>query len=120
MKKQYCIKDIISPDIIGSLENYCPIPCDCFSITLQIIVGIQDQDGGESFCIDVCTPKYLIENFKQSDMIWGRHYLFVFEYNFSMIKKKIDEYFESINNGNWDDISEKMARIGLWEFEDYK
>ncbi|HOG50007.1 MAG TPA: Imm8 family immunity protein [Lentisphaeria bacterium] len=119
-QKIFCIKEIVSSDITEALENYCPIRSDFFSITLQIIVGSINHEGGESFCLEVCTPQYLLENFNRDDMIWGRHYLIVFEYNFPKIRKKIDHYFSAINTESWEKIVEMMSRIGLWEFEDYK
>lgn len=116
----FCINEIVSPDTSTNLIDYSPIRSNCFSVTLQIIVGLKNQEGGEAFCLEVCTPQYIIENYNHEDMIWGRHLLIVFEWNFPKIRKKIYDYFSEINTDNWNDIVEKMSRIGFWEFEDYK
>ena len=68
----------------------------------------------------LCTPRWLIANGKESDIIIGRHHLIVFEYNYQRIYNKLKELVEDIDGDTWDDIGNKIGRIGRWEFEDYQ
>ncbi len=113
------IKYFHSPDIID-LEKFEPEIPDEFCFLLQIMVGEKDQEGEESFDAMVCTPKWLLKNNEKDKIIYGRHYLIVFEYNFSKISSALKQLVESSDFENWDDVGEKIGRIGKWEFEDYQ
>ncbi|MDM8178144.1 immunity 8 family protein [Olivibacter sp. 47] len=113
------LKYIHSPDILD-LSEFIPEKQNNFSILLQLIVAPLNGEGEESFDIVLCTPQWLIENHQISDIIIGRHYLIVFEYNYSRIYNKLKELIENIDGENWDDIGMKVGRIGKWEFEDYQ
>ena len=112
------IKRIHSPDI-DSLSTYSPGDPESFSFLLQAFVGPKDTEGEESFCIQVCTPKWLNENYNQEDVIIGRHLLIVLNYNYDRILNRIKEYVRSCSGKTWKEVAEKIGRIGRWEFEDY-
>lgn len=113
------VKSITSPDIVN-FTNYFPEDETTFAFLMQIIVGIKGEKGGDSFNIEVCTPKWLLENNNSDDIIFGRHKLIVFEYNIERIIKLITKHCESCEGNNWEEIANKIARIALWEFEDYQ
>ncbi len=113
------IKAIFSTDI-ENLELFQPNEEDNFSFPLRLLVGLKDEDGEESFDIIVVTPKWLIANHLKSEIIFGRHYLIVFEYNYQNILKRLEKYINSLDGNSWEDFALKIARIGYWEFEDYK
>ena len=113
------LKYIHSPDI-PDLPAFVPQNQDSFSILLQLMVSPFDGEGEESFDLILCTPKWLMENHKISDIIIGRHYLIVFEYNYPGIYNKLKRIIENIDEKNWDEIGLKIGRIGKWEFEDYQ
>jgi hypothetical protein len=50
----------------------------------------------------------------------GRHHLFVKEYNFEELKAYLGKYCETCMGALWTEVAQKVARIGYWEFEDYK
>ena len=112
------LKKVHSPDI-EDLVNYLPENPESFSFLLQALVGPSDEEGEESFDIEVCTPKWLSENYKREDIIIGRHLLIVFNFNFDRIFQKIKSFVENCNGDTWGEIAEKVGRIGKWEFEDY-
>lgn len=78
------IKYFHSPDIID-LEKFSPEVPDEFYFLLQIMVEEKDWDGAESFDTIVHTPKWLLNNIEKDQMIYGSHYLIVFEYDFQKI-----------------------------------
>ena len=119
MKIKAEVKSIISPDI-ADFKSYYPEDDSCFAFLIQVIVGIMGQKGGDSFDIEVCTPKWLLLNNSSSDIIFGRHKLIVFEYNIERILKSITGYCESCYGINWEEIAGKISRVAHWEFENYK
>lgn len=113
------IRHIYSFDI-DDLRHYSPPNPESFCFHLRIIAGPQSEEGEESFDLTVCTPKWLIDNHHKDDVIIGRHHLIVMEYNFERILKTIYDFCESCDGATWRDVAEKLGRLGLWEFEDYR
>ncbi len=114
------IKSIFSLDIESELKNYQPDNNDNFGFGLRMIISPKDGVGEESFDLTVCTPDWLKANNKKDEIIFGRHYLIVFQYDYDAIYKKLAEYVNNIEVSTWDEIGTLIGRIGHWEFEDYK
>jgi hypothetical protein len=112
------IKDIHSPDIPNP-STYKPANPDNFGFLIQLFIGPKDGDGSESFDIIICTPQWLSERYNKQDIIMGRHHLIVFEYNYERIIQRINKYLQHCKGETWQQVAEKVARLGLWEFEDY-
>lgn len=112
------IKALYSLDV-HDLEGYSPVVPDSFSLNLRLIVGPYREAGEESFDVQVCTPKWLMQNFGCEEVIVGRHLLIVFEYNFARIKSKIEKFVTQCAGKSWEEVALKVARLGYWEFEDY-
>ncbi len=113
------LKHILSTSF-DNLSDYSPEYEDNFSIFVQLIVGPANAEGEESFGVTICTPKWLIKNNKVSDIIVGRHYLIVFEYDYPRIYNKLKRLVEDTTGDTWEEIALKIGRIGMWEFEDYQ
>ena len=113
------IKNIHSFDI-DDLPNYRPPDPESFSFHLRIIAGPLSAPGEESFDLIVSTPTWLSNNYPKEAIIIGRHRLIVMEYNFERIRKTITDLWESCEAPNWNELAEKLARFGHWEFEDYE
>jgi hypothetical protein len=113
------LKSWCCPDI-EDLSNYSPPQFDNFCFLFRAMVGPAEREGKESFDIQVCTPKWLLSNMKEDEIICGRHFLIVLEYQFERILNRIKNVIESCNGKDWDEVAEKVSRIGFWEFEDYK
>lgn len=105
---------------IDDLESYSPDEPDCFGFSLRLIAGPQAQPGEESFDIQVCTPRWLLRHFPREEVIVGRHFLIVFEYNFPRIRGKIEKFCERCTGETWNEVASKLSRLGYWEFEDYQ
>lgn len=113
LKSWYC------PDI-ENLSNYSPPQLDNFCFLFRAMAGPAEREGKESFDIQICTPKWLLSNMKKDEIICGRHLLLVIEFNFERIFNTIKNLIESCNGADWEEVAEKVSRIGFWEFEDYK
>ena len=113
------LRRLHSPDVFD-LVNYQPDPADDFGFLLQALVGPEGGVGEESFDFVVCTPKWLERRRKKSDVIFGRHHLIMFEYDYDRLLRTIEHLCDSAEGNSWDEIATKLARFGKWEFEDYK
>jgi Immunity protein 8 len=85
---------------------------------VQAMVGPLGLKGEESFDILVCTPDWFAANMKD-EIVFGRHYLFVKNYNYQALDEFLQKYCASCEGVSWKDVAEKIGRIGMWEFEDY-
>ena len=114
------LKKLFLLDSEVDLEFYCPEKIDNFCFWLRAMIGPENQEGSESFDIQVCTPKGLKIKLSNEGIIFGRHILIVDEYNRDKIKQKLIEYCDKCIGDTWQDITPKLSRIGYWEFEDYE
>ena len=112
LKEFYCLD--------FDLNSYWPEETDNFSFWVRAMIGPDDGEGAESFDIQVCTPKWLQAKYSEEETLFGRHMLIVFEYDLERIKQKISKYCAGCSGENWQELANKLGRIGHWEFEDYK
>jgi hypothetical protein len=112
------LKRLHSPDIYD-LENYQPVHPDKFGFLLQVMVGLEGEEGEESFDIEVCTPRWLEETYSMDDVVIGRHHLIIRHYNYQRIVATIKKFLRNCTGESWNEIAEKVSRLGKWEFEDY-
>lgn len=112
------LKRLHSPDVYD-LENYQPEDPGKFGFLLQAMIGPEGKEGEESFDMDVCTPRWLEETHGIDEVVIGRHYLIVREYNYQRIVTTIKDFLRDCSGENWSDVAERVSRLGKWEFEDY-
>lgn len=112
------VKSLHSPDI-PDLTRYMPKVADDFAFLLQILAGPSEGDGEESFDVFVCTPLWLRNNHQPSDIVVGRHKLIVFDYNYRRLVSFITGLVESCEGTTWQELADRIGRLGKWEFEDY-
>jgi hypothetical protein len=93
-----------------------------FGLSILAIVGPLGDRGQESFNFILCTPEWFAEEHlpMMADIRMGRHFLFVREHNYPKLEKFVRDYCASCEGKTWTEVAEKLARLGLWEFEDYK
>lgn len=113
------IKNITSPDILN-FEYYNPEDKKSFSFLLELEIGELGKDGADLFTIEVCTPKWLIENYQTKDIIFGQNKIIVFEYDIKNIIDVIEKYLDSLYGDTWKDIVNQISKIAKWEFEGYE
>lgn len=112
------IHNIYSSDI-DDLVNYIPSNPEIFNFHLSLIAGPDSEDGEESFDLQVCSPKWMIENYKREEVIIGRHHLIMMEYSYERMITSIENFLMSCEGNNWHEVASKLSRLGYWEFEDY-
>lgn len=113
------LKRLHSPGIYN-LESYHPGSPDNFGFLLQAMIGPEDEDGEESFDIEVCTPKWIEKKLGPDEALIGAHYLIVNGYNYQKIVHTIEKFLLGCSGRDWSEVSRKVSRLGLWEFEGYE
>ena len=113
------IRYLHSPDIYD-LTTYVPFDRDNVGFLLQVMAGPETDEGCESFDVQVCTPKWLLNHCSKEEVIIGRHYLIMGEYDYSRLLARISAYCSRIEGSTWEELAEKLGRLGKWEFEDYE
>lgn len=112
------VRSFHSPDI-DDLDAYVPVDSENFSFLLQIFIGPRGGEGEESFDTVVCTPRALEERCEAEGVVFGRHLTIVKRYDFSRLRRAIEDYVEKCEAASWSELAVKLGRIGKWEFEDY-
>lgn len=110
---------IVCYNVDDGLENFVPDNPECFSIEIQVEVGIQGQVGAEIFSFNVCTASWLASEYGD-EIVFLRHVILVPFYNYEMLKTRIEKLLRSIHAETWNEYAGKLSRYGFWEFEDYK
>ena len=113
------LKHLHSPDV-ENLKEYKPQVADDFGFLLQVMVSPKGEKGEESFDMMVVTPKWLMNKYGHSEVILGKHYVIVFEYNYQNLYNRLAYEIDAFEEKNWERIALKLARLGHWEFDAYK
>ena len=113
------IKSILRPDV-QDLTNYIPDNPELVGFALQLLIGPHGQEGMESFQLMVCTPQWLNTTHSKDQIVLGIHYVFIFEYNYEKLLHFLHSYVERCTGNTWQEIANKLARFGHWEFEEYE
>ena len=120
MKKMRAkLKRLHSPDV-SDLESFRPSDAEDFCVLIQAMFGPENSEGEESFDFLLCTPQWLVRKMKEEAVLPGRHYLFIKQYDINAVKKYLVGYVGQCEGDTWNEIAQKLARIGKWEFEDYR
>jgi len=113
------IKYLHSPDV-DNLKEYQPQEKDNFGFLLQVMIGPKGEKGEESFDMMVVTPKWLMEKYGPDEVVFGKHYVIVFEYNYDNLYNRLQYTVDGLGEKDWNALALKLARLGHWEFDDYK
>jgi hypothetical protein len=100
--------------------TFQPAQPNRFAVVLRLFVGPSSGDGEESFDLTVCTPSWLDAECERDGFILGRHHLVVPSYNFEFIRRTLIKLVECYGGATWQEVADKVGRIGYWEFEDYE
>jgi hypothetical protein len=112
------LRRLHSPDA-PDLATYSPPDRLRFGILVQGLIGPEGEDGEESFDFFVCTPSWLSDALGHADHTFGRHYLFVAEYDYAHIQGVLQQLCNRVCGPDWNTVASILARYGRWEFEDY-
>ena len=113
------IRSLITPDA-PSLEEYEPEDGEDFCLFVQVLAGPACSEGEESFNVQVVTPKFLAARVEREGPVVGRHLLVVNSYDAAQIRSWLERAVGRCSGNDWNEVAEKLSRIGYWEFEDYR
>jgi hypothetical protein len=102
------------------LATYAPGDPADIGIWLRKIVGPAGTTGEEWFDVGVCTSAWLDRHVRENGPVLGRHYLIVERWNARRVRDYLTAAVESQEAQTWPELAERIGRIGMWEFEDYK
>jgi hypothetical protein len=101
------------------LEHDRSVGTEPTSTLLVFTAGPAGQPSGETFQVIVATQEALAELIARDDIVIGRHYLFVSIIRQDRVEDFIRDRVGRLDGRDWNQLAEKIARIGYWEFEDY-
>ncbi|NID17489.1 hypothetical protein HBF32_18600 [Luteibacter yeojuensis] len=105
------------------MPSFIPAVSDRFGFWCHARIGSQGSDSADLFQFCICTPAWLISERLCGNLAnasFGRNLILVFSYDFNEIVELVGSYAQSCEGDTWDEIATKLARVGEWEFDDYK
>jgi len=93
-----------------------------FAFLARLYVGPSDGPGEESFDVQVCSPEWLEVRCANEHFVDGRHTVVTTldAYSEAGLRSFLTRRVENVSGATWQDVAERVARLGLWEFEDYR
>lgn len=113
------VKGFEGPDGEEPGRYVSPDPLDD-SLWLRMLVGPSDGPGEESFDVLVCTPTWLARTVAEHGPQVGRHRLVVGTLDLPAAETFLRRQIERLEAATWNELAAKVARLGYWEFEDYR
>jgi hypothetical protein len=112
-----------SPDF--EPDEFAPADRRDATLFIQVLAGpglapgSAEPEGQESFDLRVITPSALQRRVRESGPRTGRHLVIVERWDYPTIAAYLLQLFESEQGADWDELGERLAHFGRWEFEDY-
>ncbi len=94
---------------------------ETFVFSVRMIVGPEDSPGEESFDLTVCSPEWLAGRSREIGLVDARHHLVVNLEGFDQrtLRDFLEQRVRAASGDTWQQVAEKISRLGFWEFEDY-
>ncbi len=98
-------------DDIDYIDEWCPDDPNEVSFLLTVLLG-PDSDGGDYFYVDVCTPL-------MARRLQDKRSLLIVPYYESCqsVLEALDAVLEECRGYDWFDMSQKLAKKFVWEYE---
>ena len=92
-----------------------------FAFLATLSVGPSDGPGEETFGVQVCTPEWLARRCEAEPFVDVRHTIMttIAGYSEGGLRSYLTRRVEQATGETWEEVAEKLARLGQWEFEDY-
>lgn len=113
------LRAAFSPDT-SDLESFDPPVDGPWSVFVQLLVGPSDSEGEESFGVTICNGAWLDEKARERPAVVGRHHIIMSEFDWGAARDFVVSYLDRCVGETWQAVAEQVARLGHWEFEDYK
>ncbi len=111
------LKRLHSPDVYD-IENPGIDASGPFCVLVQAMFGPEGVDGEESFDVLVCNPKW-VEARTNEGAFNSRHHLIMSRFDANDIRSFLIDSAKQFDGSTWEEVAEKLSRVGKWEFEDY-
>jgi hypothetical protein len=112
------VRSVSSPDV--DVRTYRSRTPEDDGLLLSVYVGPDSGPGEESFDLIVCTPLWLKRKIASNGPVIGRHHLIIDPLDLQVARRFLIEQVGQLEAPTWQGLAEKIARIGKWEFEDYR
>lgn len=112
------IKNLFSLEI-DNLERFIPEDPDVFRVPIRLVAGPEGKEGEESFDFEVCSPRWLEREVTGDGVLLVRHRLLMNSFDFTRVRSFVERYVRGCEGSSWNEVANKLARLGQWEFEDY-
>jgi hypothetical protein len=112
------LKGLHSPDVYD-LDNAAVNAENAFCILVQAMFGPAGSEGEESFDVVVCNPKWVEKEVQENAILNGRHHLIMSDFNIGRIRNFLLRHADQCAAPTWEEVGQRLGRIGHWEFEDY-
>ncbi|PZE90429.1 hypothetical protein DEI95_11770 [Curtobacterium sp. MCBD17_008] len=103
-----------------SLEDVVLEDPDDVDIWITVMAGPVGGPGEESFQLRVRSPLSMTRELNQWGPLHERHMVVVAKWNPHQIRSFINRLFTEVEGRDWNEVGERLSRLGYWEFEDYK
>ncbi|GAB2706665.1 Imm8 family immunity protein [Nocardia thraciensis] len=94
------------------------LPAD--ALFVQLMIGPEDSPGEESFDVMVCTPESRDTVVDPADPESGEYLLVVDRIDADLIERQVREYLQGLEASTWQELAQKIGKLGKWEFQDYQ
>jgi hypothetical protein len=112
------LKRLHSPDL-QDLRSFASATPERFSVLVQAMIGPAGEDSSESFDIVVCSPESLAQEAAEGPVL-GLHRIVMARFDFAALASIIRDFCERCEGATWPEVAHRVARLGRWEFEDYR
>lgn len=110
------VRRVRFPDV----ESGQPFDPECTLQLVEVYVGTAGETGEEQLQVSVCTPSALADLLATQPFVVGRHWLFVAQFSAPAVEAALRKLIGGVEASSRSELVEKVGRIGLWEFEDYR
>ncbi len=93
---------------------------DEVDVWITVLAGPAGGPGEDSFQLRVRTPGSLTKELDQCGPLHGRHTVVVATWDPRQIRSFVNRLFKETEGRDWNEVGEKLSRLGHWEFEDYE
>lgn len=104
---------------VDDLSTWVP-DSDDWAIGIRILAGPDNGPGEESFDLVACSPSWLAAQARQNGVVDARHHLVLCGFDWPLLSSYIERRVQQCEGATWNDIAERLSRLGYWEFEDYR
>lgn len=89
-------------------------------VIASLEVGPIGEPGADLFYAEFSTSGWLADALSYEPVVSGRHRYFVQEIDLSRLRVFLEKTIHSLEGDTWSAIATQLARVMMWEFEDYR